>query len=368
MRKLILFFAFTGLVLNINAQDTVASGKHGNNLTWTLYSDSTFIISGSGDMRDQIYDSWNPYIAQIKTVVIGDSITTIGENAFAICTNLTSVSIGNSVTTIGRAAFIGCSKLTSVIIPSSVTTIEYLAFSGCGLRVLTIGESVIRIGDAAFAGCRNLDTIICKSAPPAIEQYTFDRVPKDVFVYVPCGTLYSYQISWGFSNIIEVGKTPDIPVNVSVIGADNGFNITWEGEAESYRIFRNYQLLATVSTTSYTDTNLTNGPRCCYRIVAANEDCQSEFSEEICKIFSGVGIVGQPQGSPVLQVYPNPVKNQLRIKNYELREDTEYVIYSVVGQVVMEGQLQNNIINVESLASGMYFPKIDGKVVRFIKE
>ena len=69
-----------------------------------------------------------------------------------------------------------------------------------------------------------------------------------------------------------------------------------------------------------------------------------------------------------LRVYPNPTTGQLKITNYELRENTEYVIYSIVGQVVLEGVLQNNTINVESLASGMYFLKVDGKTVRFVKE
>ena len=51
-----------------------------------------------------------------------------------------------------------------------------------------------------------------------------------------------------------------------------------------------------------------------------------------------------------------------------LSEDAEYKIFSVVGQVVMEGTLKNNTINVESLANGMYFLKVDNKVVKFVKE
>ena len=80
-----------------------------------------------------------------------------------------------------------------------------------------------------------------------------------------------------------------------------------------------------------------------------------------------VGIAETPSMAS-LRVYPNPTGNQLRIKNYELREDAEYVIYSVVGQVVLQGKLYNNTINVESLASGMYLLKVDGKVVKFVKE
>jgi len=51
-----------------------------------------------------------------------------------------------------------------------------------------------------------------------------------------------------------------------------------------------------------------------------------------------------------------------------LSEDAEYKIFSVVGQVVMEGTLKNNTINVSPLANGMYFLKIDGKIVRFVKQ
>jgi len=67
-----------------------------------------------------------------------------------------------------------------------------------------------------------------------------------------------------------------------------------------------------------------------------------------------------------LRVYPNPTDGQLIIENGELTIEN-YSIYSVVGQVVMQGVLQNNIINVEQLASGMYFLKVGNKVIKFVK-
>ena len=51
----------------------------------------------------------------IKSVEIGNSVTSIGEYAFFGCSGLTSVTIPNSVTSIGDGAFSGCSGLTSVI-------------------------------------------------------------------------------------------------------------------------------------------------------------------------------------------------------------------------------------------------------------
>ena len=67
----------------------------------------------------------------LASVVIPDSVTSIGERAFYGCTGLTSVTIGNSVTSIGDYAFYDCTGLTSVTIPDSVTSIGDSAFRDC---------------------------------------------------------------------------------------------------------------------------------------------------------------------------------------------------------------------------------------------
>ena len=93
----------------------------------------------------------------LTSVVIGNSVTSIGNYAFEDCSGLTSVVIGNSVTSIGNYAFENCSGLTSIVIPNSVTSIGEDAFSGCsGLTSVVIGNSVKRIGDDAFYGCTSL--------------------------------------------------------------------------------------------------------------------------------------------------------------------------------------------------------------------
>jgi len=101
--------------------------------------------------------------------------------------------------------------------------------------------------------------------------------------------------------------------------------------------------------------------------------CDSIF--ELTLTVTSVGIAETHCNASVPRVYPNPAGEQLRIKNYELREDAEYTIYSVVGQVVMEGVLPCrdalqcvSTIDVQHLTNGMYFLKIDGKTVKFVKE
>ena len=91
---------------------------------------------------------------------IPNSVTSIGNYAFEICTGLTSVTIPNSVTSIGHYAFLYCRSLTSVTIPNSVTSIGYFAFSYCsGLTSVTIGNSVTSIGNGAFEDCKGLTDI-----------------------------------------------------------------------------------------------------------------------------------------------------------------------------------------------------------------
>ena len=90
-------------------------------------------------------------------LVIPNSVVTIGSAAFCNCSGFTgSLTIGNSVTTIGSYAFGNCSGFTGTLtIPNSVTTIGAFAFSGCRgfTGSLTIGNSVTTIEDEAFRGC-----------------------------------------------------------------------------------------------------------------------------------------------------------------------------------------------------------------------
>ena len=76
--------------------------------------------------------------AELTSYTIPDSVTSIGEYAFAGCSSLTSITIPNSVTSIGSHAFAYCSSLTSITIPDSVTEIKGSAFGGCNIQSVII--------------------------------------------------------------------------------------------------------------------------------------------------------------------------------------------------------------------------------------
>uniref|UniRef100_A0A6C0AXS4 Hedgehog/Intein (Hint) domain-containing protein n=1 Tax=viral metagenome TaxID=1070528 RepID=A0A6C0AXS4_9ZZZZ len=116
----------------------------------------------------------------IKSVVIGTDVTSIGNYAFYQCSALQSVTIPDSVTSVGKQAFESCSALQSVTIPDSVTSIGNYAFYFCiTLQSVTIGNSVTSIGIGAFSSCSALDNIY----PQGIDALglTLETIDWDVF-------------------------------------------------------------------------------------------------------------------------------------------------------------------------------------------
>ncbi|MCD8017444.1 MAG: leucine-rich repeat domain-containing protein, partial [Oscillospiraceae bacterium] len=97
------------------AADTETSGTCGDDLTWSLNTETGVLtISGTGNMTDwsSISDvDWYSYRTSITQVVIEDGVTSIGAYAFYNCSSLTSVVIPETVTSIESCAFSGCTSL-----------------------------------------------------------------------------------------------------------------------------------------------------------------------------------------------------------------------------------------------------------------
>jgi hypothetical protein len=203
MNRLIIFFTalvFTGIISINNAcsQTIIDSGTCGDSLTWVLTSDSILTINGKGAMDDyNVLTPWDSYRKAIAMVVLGDSVTSIGNYAFVGCGGVTSLIIPNSVISIGSAAFWICNGLTSLIIPNSVTSIGYSAFSYCnGLTTITIGNSVTSIGEDVFTSCYGLTNIIVDAGNPnysSVNGILFNKL-QDTLLQYPMGKTGSYII------------------------------------------------------------------------------------------------------------------------------------------------------------------------------
>lgn len=128
----------------------------------------------------------------LTSVTIPNSVTSIGSYAFYNCSGLISVTIPNSVTDIGSSAFSGCSSLPSITIPNSITVINTKLLEACSsLQIINIGNSVTSIGGKSFSLCKSLTSITIPNSIKEIKTSAF----------VLCYNLSSIVIGSGIQNI-----------------------------------------------------------------------------------------------------------------------------------------------------------------------
>ena len=143
----------------------------GENLKWTLDNNGVLTISGSGAMKDYTWDEnvrldWYVRKKDIRSVVLDNRITHIGNYAFDKCTNIESVrytgytgnagvALPESVTTIGVHAFSDTGVTGTLKLPEHLTEIDSLAFYHCGKLngELKLPDTVKEIGGFAFNRC-----------------------------------------------------------------------------------------------------------------------------------------------------------------------------------------------------------------------
>ena len=137
--------------------------------------------------------------SSLTSITIPDSVTSIGSQAFSDCTSLTSIKLSDSLTSIEPSIFYNCTSLTSITIPDSVTSIEANAFYECSsLTSITIPDSVTSIGSSAFSRCSSLTSIKLPDSATSIESYTFSGCQglKSVFIPNSVKTIGQYAFRW----------------------------------------------------------------------------------------------------------------------------------------------------------------------------
>lgn len=127
-------------------------------------------------------------------MTLPNSIIEIEEDAFNMCTGLTSITLPNSLTTIGEEAFKDCSGLTNV----------------------NFGNSVASIGDNAFGECTELTSATClPTTPPTIYYDTFGctGIDSNATLFVPAESVTAYQTAkyWKeFYSILPISDQPTV--------------------------------------------------------------------------------------------------------------------------------------------------------------
>eukprot|EP00035_Acanthoeca_spectabilis_P037551 m.45953 g.45953 ORF g.45953 m.45953 type:complete len:937 (+) comp8701_c0_seq1:353-3163(+) len=170
---------------------TGMGGDGGSGSRVNALPDSVLRIRGSSFME-----------TGLPSIVIPNSVTLVGDDAFLSCPSLTNVTLGNSVATIGNSAFFNCTSLRNIAIPDSATSVRGSAFGRCSsLRTILVGRQVpqldnsfcfncnaltsvtiqptsvlTRIGRSAFENCGALTAIALPDTLQSIDNAAFDDV------------------------------------------------------------------------------------------------------------------------------------------------------------------------------------------------
>ena len=184
---------------------------------------------------------------ELRTVIIPDSVKSIGAWAFYGCKNISSVRLSKNVTSIGAYAFYDCDALTSIEIPKSLektnagswgasnsgifaecdnlktvtfesgtTRVAQYLFANCtGIEEIAIPEGVTSIDSNAFYGCKNLKNVSIPNTVTQIGNGAFDSctavseisIPDSVTIierdaFSGCKSLSSVRLS---KNVTSIG-------------------------------------------------------------------------------------------------------------------------------------------------------------------
>ena len=253
MKKVIsLFLSLTMLlsivsVVDFSAYASVKTGKCGDNLKYSLDTETGVLtISGTGNMTDYSGQESSPvgYNSNIKSLIIGNGVTSIGVGAFCGCRSLTSVTIPDSVTSIGDSSFGYCTSLTNITIPNSVTSIGSSAFSGCtSLTNITIPNSVTSIGLYAFSDCTSLTSITIPNSVTSIGLYAFSDCTSLTSVEIPDGVTSIGDMAFNNCTSLTSVTIPDSVTSIDYYAFDGCTSLTsvnYSGTKSQWKSIKGY--------------------------------------------------------------------------------------------------------------------------------
>ena len=151
--------------------------------------------------------------ANIGTLVLPSTVTSILANAFKKNQGITSITIPRSVTTIDYETFRECKNLCSVVLPEGLQSIQQRAFYDCEkLETINLPTSLEKIGDEAFQGCVTLKSIKIPDNVNSIGSSAFSGCTKVKTFHLPASVstmpLNAFPLSWNMESLTVADGNP----------------------------------------------------------------------------------------------------------------------------------------------------------------
>lgn len=137
------------------------------------------------------------YNSGLENITFETGVTQIPDTGFA-GTNIQTLVLPNTVQTIGRQAFAGCQKLSVVSLSEGLKTVGDLAFYNTNLKEIIIPSTVTQIKESSFGNCANLDKIKFEgNAPDNFLRLLQDQHLKPENVHF---TIFYHKTASGFTS------------------------------------------------------------------------------------------------------------------------------------------------------------------------
>ena len=188
-----------------NDDYTIFYGKH-DNISFELnLTTGALTVEGKGKMPDYGYRSapWYGYNSYVKSITIGNELTSIGKGAFYFLLNTTKINWGKKIKTIGEGAFAYDWGLTKVTVPKTVKTVDKDAFIGCKNMTKFTSDAAANFGRRVFMDCKKLSIVKIPNAK-SFGKDSFDNCPKLKTLNFPKATLATYVAGVKNNNIINI--------------------------------------------------------------------------------------------------------------------------------------------------------------------
>lgn len=123
---------------------------------------------------------------ELTSILIPETVISIGEGAFKGCTNLSSINLPERLTSLGAYSFKDCSSLGEITIPAGITEIPNYAFANnTSLQTVSLHNNITSIGNYAFYACEAIIDFSFPNSLNSIGNFAFSRCTGLTVVALP---------------------------------------------------------------------------------------------------------------------------------------------------------------------------------------
>ena len=187
--------------------DVVAAGQCGEDVYYIRYADGHVLLQGSGATYDYSDESTPKSVfynmPEIKSVIVQEGITKLGNALFYRCQNMQTISLPSTLTELGYRIFAQGSGefqsyggLTELTLPAGIQKLGGNALRQTDITEIIIPAKVSVIEDYLLSKCTKLKTVRAESSVLGSFMFVWCSALENLTISVNCKTFGSNMLSY----------------------------------------------------------------------------------------------------------------------------------------------------------------------------